>query len=353
MRAALSVSIAAGVLLAFSSTASADVPAYADLPSGHPTAPPETKPPSSIPASEKLPGFLVAPPQFPKRFNRGKKGGAPPPPPSYVFVVGSTEHAKRIAEGDFSDRHTTESDACFTQARRFDGAPRKRMPALDEEDGEETTETPPIPDWNEGLGGTATVQLKTENNPNGGVTAVHSERLVRDGDSVRLEIVDAWVDPVTKGVRKIGASTLPLKLVGSSRGLEVYAARDAREGVKAVQFVVVPPKEQPGGGGPESLVATHHDGRNASSSSCSHLRLAIAADDGAAESVVLKATLRLPDRGDSERSEEEEKTARVREAAIHLGVSKTKRDRAPVVSLTFGWSGRETTQTMRSEPPEG
>ena len=46
---------------------------------------------------------------------------------------------------------------------------------------------------------------------------------------------------------------------------------------------------------------------------------------------------------------EEERRARVREAAIQLGVSKTKRDKEPVISVTFGWSGRETSQVVRND----
>lgn len=141
----------------------------------------------------------------------------------------------------------------------------------------------------------ANVWPKSENDPNGGIAAVHSERLVRDAAGVRIEMVDAWVDPVTKGVRKIGAATLPLKLVTSTRGLEVYAARDDRDNgkQKIVQYVVVPPTDVPNSEH-ETLVAMHQGGRSTTSSSCSHLRVALYADDKSAESVILRATLRLP-----------------------------------------------------------
>jgi hypothetical protein len=350
-RLLLSTVFVAGVLTV-PMTASAELPGYADLPSGHATAPPASAPPASIPANEKVPGFFVASPQFPRRKMPAKASmkGMKPPAPSYVLVVATSERAKRVESGEFGGRRDDEeSGPCFSQERHFRGPPKKPMRREDAGSEDETTEEPAIPDWDEGLGGQATINVKTETNPTAGVTAVHREELVTDASGARLEIVDVWVDPATKGVRKIGASTIPLMKLGSTRGLVVYAARDERDDMKAVQFVVVPPSDVPNGRS-ESLVAVLGDGRNAMSSSCSHLRFAMNAAEGAADSAVLKATLRLPDRGDAERTDDEgEKRARVREAAVQLGVSRTKRDPRPVISLTFGWSGRETTQVVRAD----
>jgi hypothetical protein len=77
----------------------------------------------------------------------------------------------------------------------------------------------------------------------------------------------------------------------------------------------------------------------------------MSAADGAADSAVLRTTIRLPDveREAPRVGEDEEKRERVREAAIQLGVSKTKRDAQPILSVTFGWSGRETSLVVRND----
>lgn len=354
MRAAfLFSSVAFAGIVACPSIAAADLPGYADLPGGHATAPPESAPPNSIPAHEKVPGFFVATPSFPNRFKGSVKRGAKPSAgPSYVMVVATADRAKRVESGNFGDSREDEGGPCFSQEHNIERSFSKRsappVPDSDDEDDDDSAK-PAIPDWSEGLSGSAAISVKTENNPNAGVTAVHSERFVNDGGSARIEIVDAWVDPATKGVRKIASSALPLKLLGSARGLEVYAAREEREKTNAVHFVVVPSSDTPNGRA-ESLVAMLGDGRNMTSSSCSHLRFALAAGTGAADSALLRTTLRLPDREAGERSDADgEKRARVREAAVQLGISQTKRDAQPILSLTFGWAGRETTQVVRSD----
>jgi hypothetical protein len=328
MRRALLLSL---VLVVSPSIARADLPGYVDLPSGHGTAPPVKNRPAFIAAREKVPGFFVV------------AQGTSKPFQNVVFVVASAEQVKK---GTPSEGQT---GPCFSEAR----PPYEKR--------EESTDTPRFPDWNEGLSDRATVYAKTANNAHSGVTAVHRERLVTDATGTRLEIDDVWVDPSTRGVRKIGSATLPLRLLGSSHGLSVYAARDERdEKTKLVHFVVVPPRGLPNGA--ESLSSVHGDGRTTSSNSCSHLRFAVSATDAAADSVVVKATLRLQDlqseaapaaherkKKEDEDEEREERRARVREAAVQLGVSKTKRDKQPVISVTFGWSGRETTQVVRND----
>jgi hypothetical protein len=350
MRAALLLSTIVAVgIFASPATAQAD-PGYADLPSGNATAPPEAAPPAFIAASEKVPGFFVARPTFVRRFTPGKVGAKASPAPSFVIVVPTAEHARKVESGDFGGGGGgDEAGPCFSQVRRLGGAPHRRRAEAEGDEQADSGGTPPIPDWNEGLGSSATINAKTEQNPMAGVTAVHRERLVTDASGTRVEIDDVWVDPTTKGVRTIASATLPLKLVGSSRGLRIFAARDERaDGTKAVQFVVAPASGPSNGS--EGLVAMPGDGRNVSSSSCSHLRVAMSAADGAADSAVLRTTIRLPDveREAPRVGEDEEKRERVREAAIQLGVSKTKRDAQPILSVTFGSSGRETSLVVRN-----
>lgn len=358
-----------GALLFFALTGSA--PGYSELPSGHTTVPPESQaPPASIAANEKVPGFFVATPSFPNRrmpktAKLAKRGA---PAPTYVVVVGTAERKQKVESGEFNgSRSDDETGPCFSQARSFSGGPHRRPPEAEGDDQGGAGGPTPIRDWNEGLSGTATINVKTEHDPNAGVIAVHRERLVTDATGTRLEIDDAWVDPATKGVRKLASTTLPLKLVQSSRGLEVWAAREERaDGTKLVQFVIIGPRDLPNGR--EALSTTHGDGRNTSSSSCSHLRVAMSATDGDSDSAILRTTLRLPDverkddapravrreakeedGEDREDEVEEERRARVREAAIQLGVSKTTRDKEPILSVTFGWSGRETSQIVRND----
>src|SRR5690606_12982337 len=109
----------------------------------------------------------------------------------YVLVVASKERAMRLGEGDYN-RRKTDPDTCLSQARSFLRGPL-RKPGAPAEDDDASADRPTIEDWHEGLRDQANAYAKSASNPTGGVTAVHSERLVRDASGVRIESLDAWV----------------------------------------------------------------------------------------------------------------------------------------------------------------
>ena len=118
--------------------------------------------------------------------------------------------------------------------------------------------------------------------------------------------------------------------------MKVYAARDERSDGKFVQIVFVPKhtKEAPSG----SLMTMSATSGSRISNGCGHHRAALSAEKKEGDSLILTATLVL---GPSD-----EKSVRVREVSIQASVSQTKSDPDPVVSVSFGWAGRETTRTL-------
>lgn len=314
--------LAFAALVFFAADARAEVPAYSALPNGHATSPPKTKRPDWISPNERVPGFfLTQAPMHP----RIPKGSRP------LSVVGSARIAEEMKANGGADEGAP-SGICFSQARANVGREDE------DEDGERSF------DWTEGLANQANVWPKSENNPTGGVTAVHAEKLIEDDAGARVESTDVWVDPATRGVRKVASATLPLRLVRTALGgLKVYAARDERKDRRLVQFVIVQPTRSDV---PQTttMVAMHQNGGASHSTSCSHLRVAIPIDPRGGDGATVTTTLVLPSRQEGE--------VRMREARIQLSVSQTTRDKEPLVSVSFGWAGRETTQRTPNVPDE-
>lgn len=317
-------------------TAEAAPPTWSSLPQGAVQAPP-TAAPAAIGPGERVPGVWVVVPR-----NTGRN--------RFAMLATSAEAATKLrTEGDFS----ASSDAtCFaTKERSFD------------EEGEE-------PAWERSLNGTARMWPKTADNPRGGVTAVHSERLVRGETGASLEIADFYVDPATLGARLIRTSSLPLARVASAHGgVEVFAARSEAGGRKVVHWIVARPKPPEGVPINGSLVA-FRAGSVEQSNECGHLRVTTGADLGASESATVQVHALLPSRNQkpaapkAEATPEGDKRAkgvgrffrrgkfpggpiddgnegRARELEVHLSASSTTRDKEPLLGVSFGWSGRE------------
>jgi hypothetical protein len=172
------------------------------------------------------------------------------------------------------------------------------------------------------------------------VTAVHLERLVNHDDgSASLEYRDAWADPVTVSSRLIGSGALHLARVATGPGgLVVYAARD-----EDVVHVVVQP------GPPPSKEATLRSITrnltalaNFGSSDCGFLRATIPADDAEmatfTTSVITAVTLPAPA---TDGPPGRPRTARRRGLLVFASATNSSADREPVLSVTFGWGGRE------------
>lgn len=365
-------------LLAFAPAAKAgEIPKYSALASGHVSTVPTTKTPASIGAREKAPGF------FPVRqkFTSDVPGSA-----RHITIVTDQKHADAVREGSGSDNES-EAGACMSELQQSGRGD-------DDDDDVEAHE------WTMGQMREVNLWPKSKDNDRGGVSAVHSEKIVEIEGHVSLESVDAWVDPVTLGARLIGRASLPLTLVGSAvGGVKVYAARDERAaGTRFVQFVVVRPSSQSTARS-GTMMAIRQDGANAHGSGCGHLRIPLVVGSTNDDSALVIAPVEIssmvvpappPDAAPKAALDDDDDTAakkakpgmkkrrfagrvpssppangaadegtsmnllveresRTRDMQIHLSVSQTAREKEPLLAVSFGWAGRESV-TRATEP---
>ena len=288
------------------------------LPTGTVALPPKAKVPSSIPAHEKVAGFIVA-------SSRGRS--------DYVGLVASTKRAKLLTEGGGNENAAGE--ACFAQAQ---DARRSRHP------GE--TETA----WMPNLQPVLMMSTSTQQGQHPTVEAVHSERIAEAGGHVSLDTIDAWVDPVTRGVRLIGRTSVPLELVSTVLGGgRVYAAHDQQ----SVHVIVVTPKERARLGQDVIFAISEGDVFN---SMCDHLRVSLKTEKGQGETATFITNVELPslsnDRAEPRPGGRSEGTigfprsglpepVRTRPLHIQASATWTSRDKEPLLSVSAGWDARE------------
>jgi hypothetical protein len=264
------------------------------------------KKPGFVSAKESTPGFFVS---------------SQPGQPNMAFVAPDARSARAIREGGERTLST-----CY---------------AVDQ--GNEA-------EWVENMDAAASLWRRSREDPDGGVRAVHTERIVEKDGTFMLEVVDAWVDPATRGAKTIAKTKLPLELLAKPiGGVRVFAARDERKtGPSFVQFVVARPE---GGNAMGGLTAVRMDGSNAHSNNCTHLRLSMAAPSKTGgESAVVSVTAVLPPLKKKTTATDEGKETRTRDIRVQLGISKTSRDKEPLLSVSFGWDGRE--QMVRNDLPD-
>jgi hypothetical protein len=331
IRCGLLVAISAATI-ATATEASADAnasgAAFSTLPTGKVPLPPKAKAPAAIGANEKVPGFLFA----------GRKGLRS----DYVTLVSSAKMAQQLNEGTRGEGPRA-SEACFTEReqqgmRRFD----------------ETEEA-----WRSNLQSTMGMNASSQHGQKPVVTAIHSERVADEDGRVSLEIIDAWVDPVSRGVRLIGRSSVPLVLVSSVfDGTKVYAARDG----ETVHVVLVPSRERKRSSG-EGLFATVDNA--IMQSSCDHIRATMKTERGQGQTASFIASVELPSLEPESKETKAEKEAREAKEAksdpsapfrvrpraeqrhrpVHVQASVTwaSRDKDPLLSVSAGWDSRERT----------
>jgi hypothetical protein len=207
-------------------SAAAETPSWSKLPAGTMTTVPAKKP-GFVSAKESTPGFVVS---------------SQPGQPNMAFVAPDARSARAIREGGERTLST-----CY---------------AVDQ--GNEA-------EWVENMDAAASLWRRSREDPDGGVRAVHTERIVEKDGTFTLEVVDAWVDPATRGAKTIAKTKLPLELLAKPiGGVRVFAARDERKtGPSFVQFVVARPE---GGNAMGGLTAVRMVGSNAHSNNCTHLR---------------------------------------------------------------------------------
>ena len=401
MKHSILAAIPALGLLAFAQNAQAEIPKYADVPTGQITSLPTGVAPESIPAGEKVPGIFVT---------SHKHSKETPAESRYVTVVGDARAAESLASGqgfdpdDAGDR----TSACFTESHRKTrrAASKKGPPVPSEEDNDPDSSDPEAKEWQTSQMWQVNLWPKGRNNPQGGVTEVHSERVVTDNGKVSLESVDAWVDAQTRGARLIAKSSLPLTLVGTALGgVKVYAARVDRDSRKVVEFVVLRPQVSASARG-SSMVGMRQDGQSMHGSGCGHLRMPLAVDSKGDSGVVM-VPVELPDLPKTDEpasatassaanakepakepasekpatataatpapipkgalrkrlgkltrpsatpspieqpdSPPVEREIRTRDMQVHLAMSQTTADPQPVLAVSFGWAGRESVQRV-------
>jgi hypothetical protein len=336
------VGLAAGALFAFfAPPASADkvvahatAPSFANLPAGH-VAPPPRNSPKLVAGREAVAGFVVVPPppeqqQRMARYGEGYNA-------AYLFP--DPERARQFLNSRSVDRTP---GVCFTEA--------DPNAMSDDDDSNGSPPSQSAAEWSPSATSQTTFQWRGGDGQ-AAVHAVHSEAFVLEGEGRgSLRIVDAWVDPRTRGVRLIGRSTLPLvRIFSGPNGLELYAARDGT----AAQVVV----RAGGGGGPDdparaellNLAAILPDG-SVTSSDCGHMRFMLRPSPGDAQMATLQSVAFLRPFGSeaapSPLAASVEQTATppqdVRRRLFQLSVSASQStvDPRPVLSIAIAWLGR-------------
>ncbi len=306
--------------------------AFSSLPNGRVPDPPSApKPPTSIPSSEKAPGFFLA-----RSKNQGHRGN------DYAVLAATAERAREMVQGRGfgSGQPAPNNEACFTQAQQS---------GFREADGESTRE------WNPAL--QPFIMMAASAAQGARVEAVHSERLVQEPGRVALETIDAWVDPTTRGTRLIGRATLPLTRVAMVvGGGAIYAGKDGRK----VHVVFVNPPPEHGPQRDRGLFATIDGGF--ASSQCAHLRVSLETERGQGRTATFVTDVHLPaldaegPPAAQDKAKAEPRAAaatpalgklgalpenRVRPVHVHTSVSWASRDAEPLLTVASGWDARE------------
>ena len=314
-------------------------PKFSALARGAVPMPPQKVGPAALSPRESVPGFFVVSPEWPAQV---------PAIHRHVSVTTDAKIAEQV-RGNTPKKFkrplpsVDASGACMAES---DGMANMKATRGADDFGEDQESS-----WNASFQDQARAFPKQKDNPRSGVAAVHSERLVDQNGALSLESVDVWVDPSTRGVRLIGKATLPLTPVGTTvGGIKIYAGREERaDGKKLVQFVILNPKEDPESPSPGAMWATLQDGESVHTN-CGHLRVALPASETGGDHAIVQTDVRLPDKGsdtpDATRKAKgedgtTEKEVRRRPMQIQLSVSRTSRDKEPVISVSYGWAGRE------------
>jgi len=180
------------------------------------------------------------------------------------------------------------------------------------------------------------------------VLGVHVERLdtkTSEATGAALDIVDAWLDTRTRGLKLIAKTAVPLESVAEGPfGIRVLAARTE----DAVHFVVLPPAPDKGttpfGGQFDRAIV--ESGGEVGVSQCRHTRLTLEALPATGEHAVITfqhvepAPREAADGPEDEKNPHEARsdgfaTVRTRLVQVHLSASRTASSSEPVVSVSF------------------
>jgi len=280
------------------------------LPAGTIAPPPRGRAPRMIPGSERVPGFFVYRPGA--SYARG----------DYVILAANERAARGLTERRFM-REGGVREGCFAQAQTSGASP-------DDVEAE----------WMPMSQSTVTLNAGSQGRRSE-VQAFHSERLVSEEGRTSLEVVDAWVDPATRGVRLIGKSTVPLTKLASFAAHDVYGVRDRR----GVHVILTSARD---GDNFESRAFAITE-RGVAQSGCSHLRVRLDAERGQGEVATFIDNVRLPSfepHAEVRAKSEERPEQRFRPVHVHASVSWTSRDREPLLTVSAGWDAREQSRPV-------
>jgi hypothetical protein len=214
--------------------------------------------------------------------------------------------------------------------------------------------------------------------PKDTVQLIHVERLTQAADGATLETTEAFIDLQTMGTHAVSKTTTKLvKVATGPNSLGVYAARE--EGEKGgSQFLVTNPELPPTASEEDRqaqiqqltttanrLVAQMPSGVS-SETGCGYVRFTLSAKPGSGQMATVLATAFLPpgsdpddggqedtSRFESEDMSEEQMKAvremvhrdnrsqRARTVAVNLSFSQLESETAPLLSVTFGWAGKD------------
>lgn len=335
--------------------ASAETLRVAGLPTGTLTQFPAVKAPERIPATSKVPGFYAVRPP-----NPGGKMAAMNQ--QFIMLFTNESAAREMTSGRGFGGFEQGTDECFSD-RAVDvdidqeGGPAEWSPSLQPliqlaphfESAEQRRQLGP----------------KAPSD----VTPVHRERFVIENGEAKLEMVDAWVDPVTMGVRLIARGSLGLKKVGEAPGdLTIYAAqerthvqlvvrRHAKDDEKPIDpsdftnaRVLARSRQMP--------LMLHTPSGVTEGSQCGFVRVTLHAEKGVGEMArVESAVVNVFPAEEQPKKKESVLGAligngnaaqdlsmpevRVRPLSINLSTTWLTHDAEPVLSITMGWAGRD------------
>jgi len=291
-------------------------PLYASLPEGQSADTFALSRPKTIPAAEHAKGFHVEHPRH--HYGKGSRGDSLP---DYVAIYPS----KAAADADHhheDDLPTGQDAACLMTGTR---------------EGHRI-------EWHQSLQNYVNLTARIDHVPADElIQPVRSELLVSQPDGrAELQIRRAWIDPRTAGSRLISEETIPLRLVRTTMGLDIFAYR----GDDSVTFITklrAPRKEHQFISG---MNVTTANGMTGSSTPRCHATVTLRVAPRVAEAAVFNGHAILPalPRARKKSKRDDRREFRVRPIALAFSTSWTSSDDAPVLSVSAGWAGRETTR---------
>jgi hypothetical protein len=217
--------------------------------------------------------------------------------------------------------------------------------------------------------------VKAPATPHDDMQRVTLEKLTVTGDTARVDVTEALLDLKTLGAHLLGSTTTTLTRVSTGpSGMGIFASRDDKG---RVQFLITSPEvpapeadadrqrelERLGPTADRVLVELPSGG--AGESGCGHVRFTMdAIKPGSGQMATVLATTFLPPSSDPDdaadddsgqaaqddsdddataalRAASRRRSQRARPVAINVSLSQLPSEPAPLLSLTFGWAGKD------------